>query len=115
MAERDDVSFLHGEDGAAAASPADGSHHPPLRPSGPLSDDFMRKLQYAIVSASTAIIITIIAVGLSSAHPSLALPALVSCAERAHGTNGSLADMGSYFDALARHASAAALPLNRNM
>jgi hypothetical protein len=118
MSDRDDISFLHGEgeDASSSPSPPAGSLPPP-RPASNLSDDFVRKIDYAIFSAAAAIIVIIVAVGLSNPRPShsLDLPALVACSARPDGTNGSLSDMRSYFDALARHADAAALPLNRNL
>jgi hypothetical protein len=116
MSDRDDISFLHGDDPSSSPSPPVGSRPAP-RPASNLSDDFVRKIDYAILSAAFAIIVVIVAAGLSSPRPlePLPLPALVACSARPDGTNGSLADMRSYFDALARHAAAAALPLNRNL
>ena len=132
MSDRDDISFLHGDNASSSPSPPAGG--PPPRPAAILSYNFVRKIDYAIFSAAAAIIVVIVAVGLSSTRPSqvplqlqlqnpkpltqsqsLPLPPLVACSARPDGTNGSLADMRGYFDALARHAAHAALPLNKNL
>jgi hypothetical protein len=116
MSDRDDISFLHSDDASSSPSPAAASQPPP-RSAAKLSDYFVRKVDFAIFAAAAAVVVVIVAVGLSSPRTSesRALPPLVACSARPDGTNGSLADMRSYFDALARHAAAAALPLNKNL
>lgn len=110
MSEPDNISFLHGSDGDSPA------RSPRPAASAPASEGTVRKIDHAVFAAAAAVVIVIFAVGLSSAPSSpSALPPLTACSNRPAGTNGSLPDMRSYFDALSRHTAAASLPLQKNM
>lgn len=110
MSDPDNISFLHDNDGASPAR----SRSPAA--SAPASEGTIRKIDYAVFATAIAVVVVIFAVGLSSAPSSpSALPPLTACSTRPAGTNGSLPDMRSYFEALARHAAAASLPLQKNM
>jgi hypothetical protein len=110
MSDPDNISFLHDRDGAPPAlSPRPAA-------SAPASEGTIRKIDYAVFATAVAVVVIIFAVGLSSAPSSpSALPPLTACSTRPAGTNGSLPDMRGYFEALARHAAAASLPLQKNM